>query len=285
MHNKTTTSIAEKIGNKIITHDAYVQAVNGCIKIIQSGERFNRPNRGMVIMGSGGTGKTTAIEYLKSYLNKNYAAKFNTPVIVTKISSDTTIKSFYRDILEELNHPNSELPEERKTTAAKLQKLVVCALKGHVSTLIIDEVSDVYSNRNKKQFSSDFLVMIKHLLSDTSINIILVGTPTLKRLFDESDEQFRTRFPSRFSLPVFDMDTSWVRLLNDYAAQTEDIYDISILPKLFLELHQWTGGNLRNFANLLTTAIDIAEQEGAQALTTQHLLQAVEIIFPSLMAA
>jgi GTPase SAR1 family protein len=278
-------SLAEQMSNAIITHDAYAKAVNGCIKIIQSGERINRSNRGIAIMGSGGTGKTTAIEHLKGYLNKKYAGQFNAPVLLTKVSSDTTIKSFYIGILGELNHPITDKREDKNITADKLQKLVVCALKGHVGTLFIDEVSDVFSNRNKKQFAQDFLVMIKHLLSDTSINIILVGTPALEQLFEIADEQFRTRFPSKFELPIFAMDTSWVRLLNDYVAQTTNIYDISILPNLFSQLHEWTGGNLRNLANLLTTAIDVAEQEKAPALTAQHLLDARDIIFPSLMAA
>lgn len=278
-------SLAEQMRNVIITHDAYAKVVNGCIKIIQSGERINRSNKGIAIMGSGGTGKSTAIEHLKDYLNKKYAGQFNAPVLLTKVSSDTTIKSFYIGILGELNHPITDKREDKNITADKLQKLVVCALKGHVGTLFIDEVSDVFSNRNKKQFAQDFLVMIKHLLSDTSINIILVGTPALEQLFEIADEQFRTRFPSKFELPIFAMDTSWVRLLNDYVAQTTKIYDISILPNLFPQLHEWTGGNLRNLANLLTTAIDVAEQEKAPALTAQHLLDARDIIFPSLMAA
>lgn len=45
-------SLAEQMRNVIITHDAYAKVVNGCIKIIQSGERINRSNKGIAIMGT-----------------------------------------------------------------------------------------------------------------------------------------------------------------------------------------------------------------------------------------
>ncbi len=286
MNQSKLISIAEQVGKQIIPHNAYSKAVNGCINIINMGMRTNRPNSGMVIMGHGGTGKTTAIEQIREYVNNEYSGKFNTPVLLTKISSDTTIKSFYTNLLSELNHPIILSREgDKKITADKLQKLVIGALKGHVCTLFIDEVSDVFNNRQKKQFASDFLVMIKHLLSDTSINIILVGTPTLNQLFHIADAQFRTRFPSIFELPIFAMDEEWLALINGYTAQSKEMFDLSILPPNYPVLHEWTGGNLRYLSTLLYTAVDLAEQEQAKKLTLEHLHQALAMVFPTLMAA
>lgn len=285
MNQSNSMSIAEKINNQIIHHTAYANAVNGCINIINTGMRTNRPNRGMVIMGDGGTGKSTAITQIQKYVDKKYAGRFSTPVLLTKISSDTTIKSFYANILGELNHPIILNKVNDKLTADKLQRLVSNALKGHVCTLFIDEVSDVFSNRQKKQFASDFLVMIKHLLSDTSINIILVGTPALNQLFNIADAQFRTRFPSIFKLPIFSMDEEWIALINGYADQSKEIFDLSILPPNYPALHEWTGGNLRYLSSLLITAVDLAEQEQKNILTLEHIHQALAMVFPTLMAA
>jgi hypothetical protein len=285
MNSFNSPSIAEQVVKQIIPHTAYAKVVNGCTNIIDMGIRTRRANSGMVIMGHGGTGKTTAIEDIQSYVIQKYSGKFSTPVLLTKISSDTTIKSFYMNILSELSHPIITAGVNKNITADKLQHLVVNALKGHVCTLFIDEVSDVFSNRHKNQFSLDFLVMIKHLLSDTSVNIILVGTPALKQLFHIADDQFRTRFPTIFSLPVFAKDEEWVRLLNGYVAKSIGLMDLSVLPPLYDQLHDWTKGNLRDLSSLLVTAIDLAEQEKVEALTFEHLVIAREGIFPFACAA
>jgi len=283
MNTSNVTSIAEQISHHIIPHTAYANVVNGCLDIIDMGMRTNRANKGMAIMGHGGTGKTTAIEQIEQYVNKKYAGKFNRPVIRTTITSDTNVKSFYLDILEELCHPVDL--NKKDATAARLQRIVVNSLKGNVCTLIIDEVSDVFSNRHKNQFAMDFLVMIKHLLSDTLINIILVGTPTLNQLFSMADAQFRTRFPTVYELPKFKKDEEWIRLLNAHEDMARNIIDLSILPPLYSQLHDWTEGNLRNFSDLLNYAIYCAEIDGGSTLTLEHLEKAQKSIFPTLLAA
>jgi Cdc6-like AAA superfamily ATPase len=280
----TTTSIAEKIGNEIILHNAYANVVNGCIKVIDAGMRTNRPNKGMIIMGHGGTGKTTAIHQIQGYVAAKYSGKFNTPVLILKISSDTTVKSFYLDILGALNHPISHSRQDRHLTVARLKILVTGALKGNVCILFIDEVSDIFSNR-LKSFPFDFLGMIKHLASDTSINIILVGTLALIRLMEIADYQFLTRFPTTFKLPLFKNDKEWVLLLKGYILKAKNIFDLEVLGPMYHELYNWTGGNLRDLTSLLTTAIDIAEQEKVTSLTAEHLHQAQQYIFPSFKAA
>jgi len=278
-------SIAELISTLIIPHTAYANTVNGCNTIIDMGLRTRRPNNGMIIMGHGGTGKSTVISHIQKYIVNKYSGKFSTPVLIIKISSDTTIKSFYINILTELNHPILIENKDKNITADKLQRLVITALKKQVCTLFIDEVSDVFSNRLKKSFPSDFLVMIKHLASDTSINIILAGTLALKSLLAIADHQFLTRFPTVFELPIFINDAEWVRLLNAYEIQARPIFDLSILAPLHNELHWWTGGNLRDLSSLLITAIDIAEQEKVTRLTVEHLNQAQQCIFPNFKAA
>ena len=280
MKLSTSTSIAEIIGNQVILHNAYFNVVDGCIKVIDVGMRTNRPNKGMIIMGHGGAGKTTAIHQIQEYVNTKYSGKFNTPVLIIKISSETTVKSFYTDILAALNHPISLSPQDSRTTADKLKKLVTAALKGNVCILFIDEVSDIFSNR-LKSFPSDFLVMIKHLASDTSINIILAGTLNLKKLIAMADYQFLTRFPTCFELPLFENNKDWVLYLKGYISIAKDIFDLEILGSMYQDIYSWTGGNPRDLSSLLTTAIDIAEQEKVVCLTAEHLYQAQQCIFPS----
>jgi len=163
---------------------------------VRQGRSFRQ--RGLLITGFSGAGKTTLMEYYESrYPKQDMGTHTLVPVITASVPSPVTIKAFVGQLLQALGDPLWEVGTE----ANKIERFIHHVQECKVELVILDEFQHFIEGKtNRVQGAvADFL---KHLMNRLPIGFVLFGMPWSGQIL-LSNAQLRSRFYQPLVLEPF----------------------------------------------------------------------------------
>lgn len=184
----------------VVAHDALKTAIEGLTHCISWSEVSKEP-RGAILVGAGGTGKTTICNaILKKFPTYDavepHAIIRIVPAFFASVPSPSTIKSLAVNLLDRLGDP----APSRGTTIGLTSRLCTLIKLCRTRIIILDEFhhllaeSSVGDSRVNKVCN-----WLKTLINETGVMVCLVGTPSCEALVNH-DSQMSRRFTHRFRL-------------------------------------------------------------------------------------
>ncbi len=221
---------------------------------------FGRNPACCYITGPSGVGKTmlakTAEQIILNKIELNSDSNVNAeiiPVVRVTLQDGALPDDVRRDILDALNV--DALSHSRRNLRILLEKqLKVCGVK----LIIFDEFQHLV-RKFDKDVNRNACNFIKNLIDTTGIPVVLLGTPTGKKLFELYDE-LRTRFIcagelEQMSCEDLKSSETFRRYLSDlmqrFPLKSIDLSSENNLLRVMLA----TGGNLRALEFLLSEAL------------------------------
>ncbi len=264
-HEKEAYEMAKKIDEIRIGHDFFIAAFDG-IKNCMKASAFSREPVNCMLLGDGGTGKTSLAKIFQNMLKpvtivENDLTVETVPVFYTSFKSARTLEALSSDILLKLNDPTPGKGKLGDKAIRIIKLLKQCRTK----IIFVDEMHDLDGlfNKNRKQVNI-FMKWIKELSNECGPLICLMGLRSCKDVF-EGDTEMTRRFKHKFILQKLSPGTKsnpglLQKFLRDFSLEVKKRTSIQTLPPLdeylnALRIYVATNGNLDFLATLIKTAV------------------------------
>jgi hypothetical protein len=284
-YEKATQHVA-KIDNTIVNHSKLKAAIDGLEECI-IWSKFNKEPAGAVLVGEGGTGKTTVCSailamYPPSIVETKAVRIRVTSAFYASVPSPSSIKTLAAELLKNLGDP-----KPRSGTADTLTERLVKLLKiSQTKIILLDEFQHLLADSKVGDSRANKICdWIKTLVNETGVTICLVGTPNCEALVN-SDPQLGGRFARRFRLHPLALGTERSRgelesFLLAMGSKFVERLGFTSVPD-FVDhtnaVRMWaaTGGNLRSVMRLLKESGVIALSANRKDLVISDLAEAFD---------
>lgn len=272
------------IDGTVVSHSSLRAAIDGLHECIAWSE-FNREPAGAILVGQGGTGKTTVCNaILKEYPThtvEDSSAKVQiTSAFYASVPSPSTIKTLAAELLRKLGDPRPRYG----TADALTERLITLLQTSRTKIILLDEFQHLLADSKVGGARANKICdWIKTLVNETGVTICLVGTPDCEALVS-SEPQLAGRFARRFRLYPLEVGTEDKRgdLVKFLLAMSKEfIEQLQFSSVLDFSDHAnavrvWaaTGGNVRFVMRLLKEAGVITLSDGRTDLTMDDMAQA-----------
>lgn len=250
---------------------------------------------GFSVLGVPGIGKTTTVSRILDLIPKYIThTEYNgVPFIETQINhihvqcpGDCSIKSLCCYILSEIDFTLREFakvnvfPERYNSTIDSLiLKISQLCLTYHIGVIVIDEIQNIIPRTKKKAddllpLAQQFINSLVHLMNNTGVCIVLVGTPEAEEYFEKKAHLFRRTRGER--LDALNYGKAYNTLLNclwEYQYTKKETSLTESISKLIYEL---SGGIPALMSQILMYAQQEAILSGREIVDEQTLLAAAK---------
>ena len=254
-----------------LRHPLFDEAFNGVLHVVNNSLNTARPNSGILVHGPGGTGKSTLIQAITEAIETGTkGAPLGKVLNITFADSVPTPKSFYESVLRASNYVLKTSTSSTRDGILE-DRVVEQILREKYALICIDESQQVIKN-SKDELRTRLLDAIKNVSTRTKVSILMAGTRDISSLFDgkSSDEQLSTRFATRYHLSEFENEVELLAFLNGYCEQSQSM-DIQIIRDKYKEIFVSVGGNLRRLTDFIIMSVEVAENQLATKLESEHL--------------
>lgn len=256
MYSKEALKIAATIEPIIVNHPRFIQGIEALDRIYQLAYESNLP-QGVRIVGPTGSGKTSLVDYFSKTLPKTSLFKRGFGIVFIRLNASPTRHQLVRNLLLAYNYPFAAAPA--KAIDIKMQVLCDIIEQKGTRILAIDESHHLAfskARRYAKNSQNDVTDCLHHLMDQTGVGLILMGTKELDDL-ESLDAHLASRASTRIELTDYlTLTPEWYGLLKAFVNESKQ-FDLSVI---FTEnygalIHAATGGNLRNLKRLLTEVV------------------------------
>jgi len=235
---------------------------------VNNGENFS-------IIGASGLGKTSSIDKtlilsggnkVLDFENSHYSSKM-IPMINCQCPHDCSIKQMLLSILQQTDFSiGSNYYEKAVQSKASVDILIGTVAhkvaSHHTAVIIIDEMQNVLNNVVNGQ---KLMMALTQLINSSSgVSIVMVGTPTLKQLFESDIKLARRSVGLTYEkIPYGAFFVEFCRKLYryQYVKHFTDLYDGMIRL-----LYQYSDGNLSILKELFYDAQELAILNQSESL-------------------
>lgn len=258
----------------------YELAMSIAHSIVARARTLRRPG-GMLIVGSGGTGKTFLCKAIETaFPREESKVKLSVPALYLLFSKRLTPNQLARLLLTILGHEPTLLRDDEHVLRQSLLKALEAC---DVCVLIFDEAHHllpVSSNqRSEARLMGETGDWIKSLCDEACIGCIFAGTPYLEEVF-KRDTQFNTRWSSKIHLAKLSSGEPFLRVLKN-VDEALPFRKKSCLYRAAIHkaIYQVTGGNFRLIIALLGEAVTIAIERKSDMLEPCDLCRGHAVVF------
>ena len=134
-------NLVNALGNIIITHPTFIEAIDRYSQAISSIDRLNNTSVGFALTGESGTGKTTLAKHLISlYPGIRDEEGLTKPVVYCSVPPRPTLKGLASALFSALNDPFDSLPNKRGGDAEQVitERSIKLILECQVKAIIFD---------------------------------------------------------------------------------------------------------------------------------------------------
>ncbi len=175
--------LVKKFEKHIVFYESFRWAYSLLENSVECTQLREKPSSALLI-GPSGSGKSTLCEYFKSSYTKQCKiikpeGIYRTiPVFLCTLPAQLTLKSFAKTILTELGCP----AKEQRGDSVDLTNQVILLFKTcHIEVAIFDEFQRITRPEAEKSINV-VIDWLNHLLNETGIPIIIVGTDECKEI-------------------------------------------------------------------------------------------------------
>ena len=265
------------LGNIIITHPTFIEAIDRYSQAISSIDRLNNTSVGFALTGESGTGKTTLAKHLISlYPGIRDEEGLTRPVVYCCVPPKPTLKGLASALFSALNDPFESLPNKRGRDAEHVltERSIKLIIECQVKAIIFDESQHLAKKPDSEgtYAATDWL---KTLMERTKVVIILLGLNSTTLLF-EQNEQLKRRFKSTIKLSRFnwmqdETRSQFLGILQAFQANLPqfDFMDLTAEETSF-RFYTATGGLIAYLAQILEQAMLDAIQDNRKTINLKH---------------
>lgn len=184
----------------ILPHARFKQTLSR-IAELHHYSQHNQAGGGLLIVGSSGVGKSSALKHYHRLFPTVLESQFTRiPVLLVIAPGTPTVKSMAEAILTAMGDPMATRGSAEEKTLRIYQLFKRCK----VELLLIDEFQHFYYAHTIVEFRriTDWL---KNFISVTDIAVVLCGLPESEMVV-QSNEQLARRFSSKFTISPFGLD-------------------------------------------------------------------------------
>lgn len=272
------------IDGTVVNHSGLKTAIVGLQECIAWSE-FNEEPAGAILVGQGGTGKTTVcnaiLKLFPSHVMEDAATKIQiTTAFYASVPSPSTIKTLAAELLQMLGDPHPTYG----TAYALTERLIKLLRTSKTKIILLDEFQHLLADSKVGGPRANKICdWIKTLVNKSGVTICLVGTPACEALVS-SEPQLAGRFARRFRLYPLELGTQEKRgelekflltMSEEFLAQLQfsSVVDFSDHTNA-VRVWAATGGNVRSVMRLLKEAGVIALSAGRTDLTMSDMAEA-----------
>lgn len=269
LFDDATEEQAYRAGGKVdkirVGHDYFDAAIHG-VKECMKESYVSREPVNCMLLGEGGTGKTSIAEMFISWMKpeviiENDMEISTVPVFYTSFKTARTLEALTEDMLKKLGDPH---PREGKV-AQKAARVLELLKRCRTLIVFIDELHDLdnITVRGSKEWYQ-FIKWLKEISNECGPMICLMGTSACKGIFKGDNEMLR-RFKHELMLRRLSPGTSeepglLQSFLVDMCQEIEKRTQIEGFPPVgeyleALRIYAATKGNLDFIATLLKLSV------------------------------
>lgn len=262
-----------------VAHPKFATIVRILDRLFQLGTELETP-QGICLIGPPGVGKTAVYKYFRGTLPKSSLFEPGTGSVGIRIPRLPMSGHIIRALLRALAYPFSS--GSHKQLYAR-RDVVFEAIKSKGTRLIwIDEAQHLIPRRQDGSLSNhegDASEYLRELIDDCRVSVVLSGSDALDDL-PKSLPHLASRIIGRETLGAFSLDTGWVAFLTAFSKQITVVDAALICDRgVAMQMHKATGGNLRQFKQLMVEATLIARDENQITIDILTLQKAYRLVF------
>lgn len=263
-----TIDASAKPGEILVHHDSLKEEVKK-LRLFANGKLGNRNQRGMLIWGPTGSGKTTLISTAFPFIGAQFKAikagrepvlftqdaegKNKAEVLCVSAPDQSTTKGIYTSILQHLSVPTRGTQFEQK-------EQVIGYLRDLGTKLLIIEETQQITRSSTHKVADTF----KAAIDDLPCRTVLVGLTEIQRLMAKN-YQLEYRVINPIILEPFDwrvkgQKEGFLKVLRTLKSEHKQLFssiDLAASPAAEC-LHIICGGLLGSLTSFLSSAVDIA---------------------------
>lgn len=230
-------------------------------------------NRGVIIIGHSGCGKTTICERIQSkYHQIHEDEKEIFPVIFANCPTKPTFKGVLSKLLEVYHAPGFDVGSRTEMEARIKHYIRTCLTK----LIIFDEIQEIVNPVDNKTITRegiDTINFLKNISNETDVNIALVGTEEAKHIYS-LNFQIQRRFRKVYRLPLFKDGKTFQSLLMEIEKRLllkkeSKLYE----PEKTHYIWELTRGIITEVMMLLREASQKAIENGDERITEDLLVK------------
>lgn len=276
MYSEDALIIAESVELIHVAHDDFKHGLLGFDRVFQLSRRLQTPN-GVLLLGATGTGKTTLIRYFVGSLPQSSLFEAGSGAIAIRLQHRPTPGSTISVLLAAIKYP---FPQVNANTIYQKRDVLIDALKQKgTRELLVDESQHLATQVRYRGVSpgehTKATDLLCQLMDEAGLGLVLCARDGFD--LEHVDPALASRVSVRLQLRNFPAGAAWTGFVRAFCKASKR-FDLS-----FLEsdeqcglLHLATDGNLRSFKRLVTEAVLVAVDQGAQKLTAEVLSLAFE---------
>lgn len=263
----------QQIGQAVVLHDAFKQARDTIIDLVEVAE-ISRTPFGASVMGPSGIGKNTLINALQQQVGSADLLGARPLALSLSIQATPSVGQVIASMLTQLSFP----PTIRPAKIYDQSEDLISALKEQrIKLLFINEVHHLTQGQRKLSGKTitDYLKLV---VDETNIVVVMLGVAGGGYLEQLNDQLF-SRAPARCKLEPFSANDKWIGFLQALANECR-AFDIHIAHSKFSrQIHRATHGLIRPLKQLLEIAVHLAAKRGLLAIDEQSLFDAFAVLF------
>ena len=277
------SSVIVKPGDTLVQHDALTAEVKK-LRLFAQGKLGNSNQKGMLIWGPTGSGKTTLISTAFPFIGqqikdmkagiepviftKDATGNDKAPVLMVAAPENGTTKQFYANILRRIDigvHPRGNQQEQREQVKGYLADL-------ETKLLIIEETQQI-----TRSSAYELADVFKGAIDNFPCRTVLCGLTEISRLLEDND-QLDYRIVDPIVLEPFDwfnldQRKAFKKILRTVQTEHETLFchlDLTASPTVEC-LNIISGGLLGSLTSFLSLAVDVAAMAGRPYVLLEDL--------------
>jgi hypothetical protein len=271
---------AQRVRQIRVLHPSYQKALEFVKGTYEKYSRFNDPGGGRII-AEGGCGKSSICHYmLELHPPDDLPDRLSLPILAIDAFPGARLGSLIDMMLGRCSFvlARANISNSDRSITGKIKTLVSAVKRCDVHMFMIDEFQHVGERKvgvHTKELTDGF----KTIYNATGIPHIFLGESPANLAFEQNN-QFATRFPGKVDIPIFDMDSIFLGVLQGFDAQLPMEYQAGLAsPDIAYALHVATAGRMRLLVKIIAESVYFSSSSGALKIGVAHLSAAYDSVF------
>ncbi|MBV8033658.1 TniB family NTP-binding protein [Roseateles sp.] len=281
MYSARALLAADEVDRKYVLFPELKVVLEALDRSYQLALRVNRP-QGILVSGPPGSSKSSIAEYFQRSLPTSTDIIEGHGALRIRLRSNPCAGGMVSHLLRAVRHPFTTIRQGRfwgmrDIAFEALQQLgtrVIFVDQAHV----LEQSVKKSTRATKGAVETTASEVLRDLMDETGIALVFLASDTFGGL-ERVDEALADRVSVRLSLRYFDDDAVWCKFLSEIGKRTKCIDFKLLSDRGFAALtHRAALGNRRRTKLLLTEAVLVAIDSGANAVAREHFETAFQRI-------
>lgn len=274
MYSERALVAADEVDRKYVLFPDLHKVLAAIDRAYQLARRVSRP-QGILVFGPPGSSKTSISQYFQRSLPASKDIIEGYGALSIRLRSNPCAGAVVSLLLRAVRHPFTTI---RKGRFDSMRDIAFEALQQLGTRVIFIDQAHVLEQSVRKStrtakgaIETTASEVLRDLMDETGIALVLLSSDSFGGL-ERVDESLADRVSVRLNLHHFEDDAVWCQFLSEIGNRTKCI-DFTILAdrQIAALMHKAVLGNRRRTKLLLTEAVLVAIDAGAQVVQRQHL--------------